>query len=346
MKIALVGFAGSGKTTVFNTMTGLDAPVGFGGEARLGTVRVPDPRIDALSRIFSPRKTTYAEMTFYDIPGEHGAEKKGLSRKGLQQIRDQEALCLVLRDFPNPALEGDADPPADLEAFHAECVLADLEIVERRLDRARREKASPAEIDAFETMKAALENERPLRALSPDELNRDLLRGYALLTDRPLLVALNVTEERAADPLPPGLAGRLAEIHAAGLVLSASMEAEIAGLPADDQAAFLADLGLAEPALHRFIRTAYGLLDLISFFTVGSDEVRAWTIRRGTRARQAAGRIHSDLERGFIRAEVTPYDVFMQYGSEQAVKDAGRLQLEGKDYVVHDGDILSIRFNV
>jgi ribosome-binding ATPase len=346
MKIALVGFAGSGKTTVFNTMTGLDVPVGFGGEARLGTVRVPDPRIDTLSRIFSPRKTIYAEMTFYDIPGEHGAEKKGLSRRGLQQIRDQEALCLVLRDFANPALEGDPDPLADLEAFHVECVLADLDIVERRLDRARREKANASEVAAFETMKAALEAERPIRLLSQDELNRELLRGYGLLTDRPLLVLLNVSEERAADPLPPELANRIAGMDAAGLVLSATMETEIAALDPEDQAAFLADLGLAEPALNRFIRTAYGLLDLISFFTVGTDEVRAWTIRRGTRARQAAGRIHSDLERGFIRAEVTPYDVFMQYGSEQAVKDAGRLQVEGKDYVVSDGDILNIRFNV
>jgi ribosome-binding ATPase len=346
VKIALVGFAGSGKTTVFNTMTGQDVPVGYGGEVRLGVVRVPDRRIDALSRIFSPKKTTYAEMTFVDIPGEHGAEKKGLSRRGLQQIRDQEALCLVLRAFDNPALEGDPDPQADFEAFHAECVLADLEIVERRLERARKEKASSVEIAAFEIMKAALEDERPIRSLSRDELNRDQLRGYALLTDRPLLVALNVGEAHAAEPMPADLAERIAAVEAAGLVLSASVEAEIASLEPEEQAAFLQDLGLAESALSRFIRTAYGLLDLISFFTVGPDEVRAWTIRRGTRARQAAGRIHSDLERGFIRAEVTPYEVFMQYGSEQAVRDAGRLQLEGKDFVVSDGDILSIRFNV
>jgi hypothetical protein len=167
-----------------------------------------------------------------------------------------------------------------------------------------------------------------------------------MLTDRPLLVALNVGEDRAGEPLPDALAARIDAIGAAGLVLSASVEAEIAGLPPDDQAAFLEDLGLEESALARFIRTAYSLLDLISFFTVGPDEVRAWTIRRGTRARQAAGRIHSDLERGFIRAEVTPYAVFMEYGSEQAVKDAGRLQLEGKEYVVNDGDMMSIRFNV
>jgi hypothetical protein len=346
MKIGLVGFAGSGKTTVFNTMTGLDVPVTFGGEVRLGTVRVPDERIDKLSAVFSPKKTTYAEMSFCDIPGEHGAEKKGLSPRALQQIRDQEALCLVLRDFANPALEGDADPAGDLEAFHAECVFADLEIVERRLERAKKERADAGEIAAFEKAKETLETERPLRSLSPEELSRDYLRGYGLLTDRALLVALNRAEDRAADPMPADVEARLEALGAAGLVLSAAVEAEIATLEPEDQHAFLSDLGLSESALARFIRTAYGLLDLISYFTVGTDEVRAWTIRRGTRARQAAGKIHSDLERGFIRAEVIPYETFMAYGSEHAVKEAGLLQIEGKDYVVSDGDIMHVRFNV
>jgi ribosome-binding ATPase len=346
MKIGLVGFAGSGKTTVFNTMTGLHAPVGIGGELRLGTVRVPDDRIDTLSKIFKPKKTTYAEIAFSDVPGEHGAEKKGLSTKSLAQIRDQEAICLVLRDFENPAVEGDADPLRDFEAFHMECVFADLEIVERRLERARKEKAPPQEVAAFERMRATLEEGLPLRSLSAMELDRSSLRGYAFLTDRPLLVALNREESRAAEAMPEPLMTRLSALGAAGLVLSASVEAEIAALAPDEQAAFLADLGLNESALSRFIRAAYGLLDLISFFTVGQDEVRAWTIRRGTKARQAAGRIHSDLERGFIRAEVIPYDVFMQYGSEHAVKEAGRLQIEGKDHVVADGDIMNIRFNV
>jgi len=346
MKIGLVGFAGSGKTTVFNAMTGLDVPVGFGGEIRLGTARVPDARIDALSRIFSPRKTTYAEITFCDLPGEHGAEKKGLSPRTLQQIRDQDALCLVLRDFDNPALAGAPDPTGDLEAFHAECVFADHEVIERRLDRGRKEQASPVELAALEKVLEALEAERPIRSIPPAELNRSPLRGYGLLTDKPLLVAVNRAENRAADPLPPELEARLEQIGAAGLVLSASLEAEIAGLPSDDQAAFLEDLGVTESALGRFIRAAYGLLDLISFFTVGPDEVRAWTIRRGTPAKQAAGRIHTDLERGFIRAEVIPYEVFMRLGSEAAVKDAGKLQVEGKDYVVQDGDILHVRFNV
>jgi ribosome-binding ATPase len=346
MRIGLVGFAGSGKTTVFNTLTGLAVPVGYGGEVRLGTVKVPDERIDALSRIFKPKKTTYAEIVFSDIPGEHGAQHKGLSRTALQQIRDQDVLCLVLRDFPNPALDTPPDPAGDLEAFHAECVLADLEIAERRLDRAKKDKPDARELAAFELMKVTLEHEHPLRALSAEALNRDALRGYGFLTDRPLLVALNRTEREAAVPMAESLATRIRELHAAGLLLSASVEAEIASMEAADQAAFLEDLGLAESALARFIRTAYGLLDLISFFTVGEDEVRAWPIRRGTRARQAAGRIHSDLERGFIRAEVMPYALFAEYGSEHALKEAGRLQIEGKDYVVADGDILHIRFNV
>jgi GTP-binding protein YchF len=346
MKIGLVGFAGSGKTTVFNTMTGLHVPVGFGGELRIGTVRVPDDRIDALSRIFSPKKTTYAEMTFSDVPGEHGAEKKGLSSKALQQIRDQDALCLVVRDFLNPAVEGDPDPMRDLEAFHTECIFGDLEAIERRLDRARKENMPKQEQVVFERMKAVLEEGKPLRSIPPAELDRGPLRGYGFLTDRPLLVALNRGEDRAADPMPDALTSKIAELDAAGLTLSASVEAEIAGLDPAEQSAFLEDLGLKESALARFIRTAYGLLDLISFFTVGPDEVRAWTIRRGTKARQAAGRIHSDLERGFIRAEVIPYAVFMEHGSEHAVKEAGKLQVEGKDYVVSDGDIMHVRFNV
>lgn len=346
MKVGLVGFAGSGKTTVFNTMTGLAVPTGFGGEVRLGTVKVPDERIDRLSGIFKPKKTTYAEIVFCDVPGEHGAERKGLSRKALQQIRDQEVLCLVLRAFPNPALEGEPDPAGDLEAFHTECLLADLDLVMRRLDRAKKDKPDPLELAAFELMRATLEQELPLRSLSAQALNRDHLKAYAFLTDRPLMIALNRSEQEAAQPLPPSLAARLTQLHAAGLVLSASVEAEISAMDPADRPAFLEDLGLEESALARFIRTAYGLMDLISFFTVGPDEVRAWPIRRGSTARTAAGRIHSDLERGFIRAEVVPYAVFLQHGSEQAVKDAGLLQIEGKDYIVADGDILHIRFNV
>ena len=346
MKIGLVGFAGSGKTTVFNTLTGLNVPVGFGGDVHLGTVKVPDGRIDTLTGIFKPKKTIFAEIVFSDIPGEHGAEKTGLSHKALQQIRDQDVLCLVLRAFPNPALDTAPDPQAELEAFQTECLLADLTMVERRLDRAKKDKPDPAELAAFELMKATLEQELPLRSLTAQALDRGRLSGYGFLTDRPLMAVVNRSEDEAALPLPDAMVKRLAASHAAGLVLSASVEAEIARMEPADQAAFLEDLGLKESALARFIHTAYGLLDLIAFFTVGPDEVRAWPVRRGSNARQAAGRIHTDLERGFIRAEVMPYEVFMKYGSEAALRDAGKLQVEGKDYIVADGDILNIRFNV
>jgi len=346
MKIGLVGFAGSGKTTVFNTMTGLDVPVGFGGEVRHGVVRVPDERIAELSKIFAPKKTTYAEMSFTDVPGEHGAEQTGLSSKALQQIREQEALCLVLRDFVNPAIEAPPDPLRDLEAFHLESVFADMAIVEKRLERGRKENAPPLEMAAFERMKQTLDDGSALRSLSEADLDRDMLKGFGLITDRPLLVVVNRDEERASAPLDAPLVQRLDDLDAGGMALSASAEAEIATLDPEEQTAFLEDLGLGESALARFIRTAYALLDLISFFTVGPDEVRAWPIRRGTAARQAAGRIHSDLERGFIRAEVIPYAVFMEHGSEAAVKNTGKLQIEGKDYIVADGDIMHVRFNV
>ena len=346
MRFGLAGFAGSGKTTLFNAMTGLDVPVGYGGEIRVGTVRVPDPRVDFLSGVYSPRKTTYATINLRDVPGEHGAGSRVLSPRTLQEIRDREALCLVLRDFLNPALEGDPDPLGDLRAFHDECVLADLAVVERRLDRARKERADVREIDAFETMTVALEEGRALRLLSEAELHRGFTKGYGLLTDMPLLCAVNVDEDRAAEELDPGLADEIQAMGGAAMVLSASVEAEIASLEPEEQPEFLEDMGLSEPVLARFIRTAYSLMDVVSFFTIGPDEVRAWTIRRGTVARAAAGCVHSDLERGFIRAEVIPYEVFAEYRSEQAVKEAGLMRVEGKDYVVADGELLHVRFNV
>jgi GTP-binding protein YchF len=346
MKIGLVGFSGSGKSTVFRWLTGVAPDPSRVQQGQIGTAKLPDPRVDKLSAMFKPKKTTYAEISFCDVPGEHGADKKGLSTKSLQQIRDQEALCLVLRDFDNPAVDGKPDPLADLEGFHTECVFADLELIERRLARAKKEKTAPDEVARFELMRGALEEGRPLRSVPQKELDRGQLKNYVFLTDRPLLVAVNRDEGRAKEAMPAPLGERISALQAGGLVLSASVEAEIAGLAADEQKAFLDDLGLSESALTRFIRAAYGLLDLISFFTVGEDEVRAWTIRRGTNARVASGRIHSDLERGFIRAEVIPYEVFVKYGSEHAVKEAGKFQVEGKEYIVADGDIMHVRFNV
>ncbi|MBM3908521.1 MAG: redox-regulated ATPase YchF [Gemmatimonadetes bacterium] len=346
MRIGLVGFAGSGKTTVFNTLTGLNVPLGFGGEVHLGTVKVPDARIDTLSGMFKPKKTTFAEIVFSDIPGEHGAEQKGLSGKALQQIRDQDVLALVLRDFDNPGLDRAPDPMKDLDAFATECLFADLAMIERWLDKSRKEKKDPHDISNFEMMKATIEDDKPLRTIPANIIDRSKLTNFGFLSDRPLMVVLNRSETDAAKPMAPAMLKRLGELKAEGMVLSASVEAEIAAMDPADQKAFLDDLGLTESAASRFIRGTYHLLDLISFFTVGQDEVRAWPILRGTHAKQAAGKIHSDLERGFIRAEVITYDHFIADGSEQKAREVGHLKLEGKDYVVQDGDILHIRFNV
>ncbi len=346
MRFGLAGFAGSGKTTLFNALTGLDVPAGYGGEVRLGAVPVPDPRVDFLSSAFSPRKTTYADVNLCDVPGDHGAAGAVLQPKTLQRLREQDAVCLVLADFLDAASPGRAAPEEALTAFHEECLIADLAIVERRLDRARKERADGREIAAFETMAAALGEEKPLRLVPRVELDRRFLKGYGLLTELPLLVAVNKDEGRAAEPLDPAMEARIEAAGGGAMVLSARAEAEIATLEPVDRKDFLEEIGLAEPTLARFVRTAYGLMGLMSFFTVGEDEVRAWTIRRGTAARDAAGRIHSDLERGFIRAEVTPYEAFAEHGSEQAVKAAGKMRVEGKEYVVADGDIVHVRFNV
>jgi GTP-binding protein YchF len=309
-------------------------------------VKVPDARIDTLSGMFKPKKTTFAEIVFSDIPGEHGAEQKGLSGKALQQIRDQDVLALVLRDFENPSLERAPDPMKDLDAFVTECLFADLAMIERWLDKAKKERKDALEISHFEMMRATLESEKPLRSIPANHLDRSKLTNFGFLTDRPLMVVLNRGEADAAAPMPPAMRQRLEAIKAEGVVLSASVEAEIAAMEPADQKAFLEDLGLTESAGSRFIRGTYHLLDLISFFTVGQDEVRAWPILRGTHAKQAAGKIHSDLERGFIRAEVIAYDHFIADGSEQKAREVGHLKVEGKDYVVQDGDIQHIRFNV
>ncbi len=331
---------------MFNALTGLDIPAGFGGELRYGTVRVPDERIDWLSSRYRPKKTTYPQIRFCDLPGERASTGRALSPRALGQIREQEAMCLVIRDFEDPAAMEVADPLRDLNEFHAECLLADLEIVERRLERASKERANPVEVDAFERAREALEEGVPLRTIDSDSLDPQFFRGYGLLSLRPLLVVLNQGEDNNTKGLSPEMEGLLRGMGSDGIPLAAQVESEIASLEPEDRAAFLEDLGLSDSALNRFIRAVYGLLDLISFFTVGTDEVRGWTIRHGTGAREAAGRIHSDLERGFIRAEVIPYAVFREYGSERAVKEVGVLQVEGQDYVVNDGDIVHVRFNV
>lgn len=349
MKVGIVGFPQAGKTTVFNALTGLHAAVGAYGDSgkpNLGTIKVPDERIDRLSGIFSPRKTTYAEVVFVDFPG--GSERSAgvLDQATLVQMRDADALVQVVRGFPDPVTQDAADPARDIETFKNELVLADLAIVEKRLERLRKEKGKEQEADLLQRCQSALEAEKPLRRVEFAAADERALSGFGLLSRLPLLVVVNVPEAAVAEPLPDALRGRLDADAVPGLALCAQIEMEIAALDDDDRKAFLADLGLRESARARFVQAAYALLDLISFLTTGEDEVRAWPIRRGTTAVRAAGKIHSDIERGFIRAEVVAYADFVQLGSEAKCREAGKLRLEGKEYVVQDGDIIHYRFNV
>jgi ribosome-binding ATPase len=345
MKAGLVGFAQSGKTTLFHALTGLHRGGGGRGHVNLGAIKVPDPRIDALSALFKPRKTTFAEMQFVDVPG--GAGKgKGLDADSLRALAEVDAFCLAVRGFPS--LDGTApDPARELADFDAELVLHDLAIVERRLERLRKEHGKgTGEFHELERIHGQLDLGLPLRTMKWSEAEEKELAHFGFLSRRPLLVVVNAAEEAAAAPPAADVLAAARERGATALSLCARVEAEIADLDPAEQPEFLASLGLAEPARARFIRAAYELLDLVSFFTVGEDEVRAWPIHRGDRAPRAAGRIHSDLERGFIRAEVVHHDDFLALGSESRARQEGKLRLEGKEYVVRDGDILNIRFSV
>jgi ribosome-binding ATPase len=344
MKIGLVGYPGSGKSSVFSAMTGQAVETGYGsgGRAHLGVVKVPDERVDALSGLFKPRKTTYAEITFSDVGGGHG---EGIDRAALNGMREVDALCQVLRAFPDAA--GAApDPLRELSGLETETILADLELVEKRIARLAKEKGDPREIELMKRLETALGAETALRNVEMSEADRRLITGYRFLSQKPLLLILNVPEAIAAAPAPPPLVDAAARRKLGLVVLSAQIEMDIAQMPGEEQKEFLASLGVSEPAVNRFIRAAFELIDLVSMLTAGPDECRAWPIPRGTPAPRAAGKIHSDIERGFIRAEVVRWNDLVALGSEAKCRDVGKLRVEGKDYIVQDGDVVNFRFNV
>jgi GTP-binding protein YchF len=344
MKVGLIGRRGAGKTTIFNMLTGLQAEVGsFAGneQVHLGVIKVPDPRVDRLSAIFQPKKTTHAEIRFTDFPPTQQEANRKSSDALIMQMREVDAIALVLRDF-GPA----ADALKELDSLLIEMILADLAVVEKRRARIQKEKARPLEEAVLERCAKALENEENLRDVNFTREEENLLSGFGFLSRKPLLVVINQAEDKAGQPLDSAYAQELTRRRLTGLALSGKVEFEIAQLDPKDRPAFLKAIGIDEPARDRFIRAAYELLNLISFFTIGEDEVRAWTIAQGTVARSAAGRVHSDIERGFIRAEVIAYDHFVAHGSEARCREAGKLRLEGRDYVVQDGDIIHFRFAV
>jgi ribosome-binding ATPase len=353
MKVGLVGFAGSGKTTIFNTLTGLSAEVGGYGakeKANIGVIKVPDPRVERLAEIFNPKKKTFAEISFVDVAGpqtEDGLRSEsGLDPKLVQHMREADALVHVVRAFANPMLLQAADPARDIRAFDDELILTDMVQIENRINRLKKEKDSTRERELLDRLKDALENEIPLRdmELAPEELG--LIAGFRFLSLKPLLLLLNVSEEETAAQIPADTTELARSKNLSVIAMSGKVEMEIAQLNEDEQREFLQDLGITDPARDRFIRAAYALLDLISFLTSGEDECRAWSIRRGTTAHRAAGAIHSDIERGFIRAEVVRFEDLIELGSEARCREQGKLRLEGKDYIVQDGDVVHFRFNV
>ncbi len=352
MKIGIIGLRGVGKSSVFSALTGLNSTSTSSGKTsvQLGHTDVPDVRVGWLSDLFQPKKTTYAGVDFVDIGGLTAEPGQALDAEVLNHLRATDALVQVVQAFHNPASPFRTTPPnpvADLEELHSELVLTDLMVAEKRLERMAKEQTTGTlEYATLVKCKDTLDREKPLHTLILTTEETKAISGFSFLTQKPMLILLNVPEADAAKPVPTVVVERLKSLGGKAMTLAATMEAEIAQLPPDEQAAFLGDLGVTESARARFIRTAYGLLDLVTFFTVGEDEVRAWPVTRGTTAVAAAGTIHSDLARGFIRAEVVPYEKFKTAKSMAAAKKAGTFRLEGKDYIVQDGDILHVRFNV
>ena len=362
MQVTIVGLPGSGKTTVFNALTGGHAETGgfSGGRAapNVSVVKVPDERVDRLSALFEPKKTTYADVTYVDVALPAGAAREGtVNPDVLALIRNADALLHVARAFDDASNPVAADPWRDVEELDLEFTVADLTVIEKRLEKlktqgrhgsqAERDEAQ-REQEVLERIEPDLSEGRPIRSLGLSADEELLLRGFRFLTQKPVLVVMNIDEGRLPEVASLEAAGRerYARDHADVAALAAKIEAEIGELPDDDARLFMDDLGIAEPSRGRVIRLTYELLGLFSFFTAGEDECRAWTLRIGSTAVDAAGAIHSDLARGFIRAQVIGFEELMEAGSMAEARNRGTLRQEGKAYEVRDGDVIEVLFNV
>ncbi|MBQ9803103.1 MAG: redox-regulated ATPase YchF [Clostridia bacterium] len=364
MKLGIVGLPNVGKSTLFNALTSAGAESANYPfctiEPNVGVVAVPDARMDYLAAMYAPEKYTPAVIEFVDIAGlVRGASKgEGLGNKFLSHIREVDAVVHVVRCFEDDNIihvDGDVDPIRDLETINLELIFSDIEMLERRIDRTKKamkgDKTLGAELAVLERVLAALTEGRTARTVELSEDERAVLFDTPLLTMKPVIYVANVGEEDVGDePLDNPMYAKLkefAESEGAGILpVCAQIEAEIAELSGEEKQAFLDDFGIPESGLDRLIKASYSLLGLISFLTAGPKEVRAWTITRGTKAPGAAGKIHSDFERGFIRAEVVAFADLERIGSMNGVKEAGLLRSEGKEYVMEDGDIVVFRFNV
>jgi GTP-binding protein YchF len=360
-KCGIVGLPNVGKSTLFNCLTKAEiAAENYPFctiEPNVGMVPVPDLRLDQLAAIVKPQRILPTMMQFVDIAGlVAGASKgEGLGNKFLTHIRETDAIAHIVRCFVDDDIthvSGRVDPLSDIETIDTELVLADLDTAERALDRAGRQartgdKEAKKLTALFERIVAHFGDGKPLRTLEMDADERHLLKSWQFITAKPVLYVANVDDSAAEDNEMVAKVRKHAAIEGSEVVvLCAAMEAELSELSAEDQAEFLAELGQTEPGLNRLIRAGYELLDLLTFFTAGEKEVRAWTVRKGSTAPQAAGRIHTDFEKGFIRAEVTAFDDYIACKGETGAKAAGKLRLEGRDYVVSEGDVMHFRFNV
>jgi ribosome-binding ATPase len=356
MRLGIIGLPQSGKTTLFNVLTRGNQPTTMSGgrvEVHTAVVDVPDPRVDRLSQLFHPEKTIYAKVTYADIAGlEGGSGKSGISGSLLNQLTQMDGFVHVVRCFteanvPHPS--GSVNPLRDIAAMDAELLLNDLIAVERKQERLAEERKKGGgrdraqidrEVAVFEKLAASLAREEPLRMLDLSLEEERLLSGFGFLTRKPVLVLLNLSEGQVPPPVEYPYPGSLL------VALQGKLEMDISQLPADEAEIFMAEYGIQELGLLKVIHLSYELLGLQSFFTVGEDEVRAWTIRRGANAYESAGEIHSDLQKGFIRAEVVSYDDLVTLGGLSEARGKGKLRLEGKEYVLQDGEIMHVRFNI